>query len=54
VAPAASGCELLCASVPDLRRDIIAPLRQAGHADAAIAELGGPDLRYNDLPPLMA
>lgn len=54
VAPAASGCELLCAYVPDLRRDIIAPLRQAGRADAAIAELGGPDLRYNDLPPLMA
>jgi mannose-6-phosphate isomerase len=32
--------ELLVCYVPDLQADIIAPLRQAGHDDAAIAALG--------------
>lgn len=36
-----SGCALLKAYVPDLLRDVVGPLRQAGVADAAIAGLGG-------------
>lgn len=34
--------ELLDYYVPDLQGDIVAPLQAAGHADAAIAALGGP------------
>lgn len=40
-APQGGGCELLVSAIPDLESEIIAPLRQAGHSDAAIAALGG-------------
>jgi mannose-6-phosphate isomerase len=47
-----SGSEFLISSVPDLEQEIIAPLRQRGIPDAAIAALGGfPD--RNDLVPLL-
>jgi mannose-6-phosphate isomerase len=36
-----SGCALLKAYVPNLPRDVVEPLRQAGVADVAIAGLGG-------------
>jgi mannose-6-phosphate isomerase len=36
-----SGCALLKAYVPNLLRDVVEPLRQAGVADTAIAGLGG-------------
>ena len=40
VSPGAGGAELLVSFVPDLERDIRAPLRAAGHADADIDALG--------------
>jgi mannose-6-phosphate isomerase len=43
---------LLKAYVPDLAADVIAPLRQAGIADADIAALGG-RTRLNDLASLL-
>jgi mannose-6-phosphate isomerase len=36
--------ELIVSFVPDLERDVRAPLRAAGHPDEAIARLFGPDL----------
>lgn len=39
---ASPDAELLVSFVPDLERDIRAPLRAAGHADAAIEALSGP------------
>jgi mannose-6-phosphate isomerase len=47
-----SGSELLLSSVPDLAREVIAPLRQRGIPDAAIAALGGFPER-NDLMRLL-
>jgi mannose-6-phosphate isomerase len=40
VVPTAESADLIVCYVPDLRRDIVDPLRAAGHADEAIAELG--------------
>lgn len=39
---ASPDAELLVSFVPDLARDVRAPLRAAGHSDAAIAALAGP------------
>jgi mannose-6-phosphate isomerase len=38
--PTGEGGDLIVCYVPDLERDVIAPLRAAGHDDAAIAALG--------------
>lgn len=46
-------CALLKAYVPDLRKTVIRPLREAGVADRAIAALGG-RTRLNPLLPLLA
>jgi len=54
VAPLSAACELLCAYVPDLAADVVAPLRAAGYADAQIARLGGAIPKQNDLAPLTA
>ena len=43
VVPGAGGAELLVSFVPDLEQDIRAPLRAAGHSEAAIRALGGPE-----------
>ncbi len=59
--PAAAGyrlaappdCRLLRASVPDLKADIIAPLRARGIPDTEIAQLGGGWPDRNDLLPLL-
>lgn len=40
-APQSKDCELLVSAIPDWDSEIIAPLRQAGHSDAAIAALSG-------------
>jgi mannose-6-phosphate isomerase len=40
-APQRDASELLVSAIPDLQSEIIAPLREAGHGDAAIAALGG-------------
>lgn len=40
-APQDDASELLVSAIPDLQSEIIAPLREAGHGDAAIAALGG-------------
>jgi mannose-6-phosphate isomerase len=45
-------CSLLKAYVPDLVRDVIAPLRASGVADAEIAGLGGTTI-LNPLAPLL-
>lgn len=39
--------------VPDLVDDIVTPLRARGHADGAIAALGGGPIRRNDFLPLL-
>jgi hypothetical protein len=44
---------LLKAYVPDLRANVIRPLREAGIADGVIAALGG-KTRLNPLVPLLA
>jgi len=49
---APEGLTVLACGVPDLEKDIIAPLRAAGHADAEIAGLGG-NLFGNDLLELL-
>ncbi len=49
LAPVAETCVLLKAYVPDLRADVIAPLRAAGYDDTRIRQLGGADLDRNDL-----
>lgn len=46
------GAAMLRSSVPDLAEDVVAPLREAGVPDAAIAGLGGMT-RLNDLTPLL-
>jgi len=43
---------LLRATLPDLKQDVIEPLRAAGYSDAEIAGLGG-ETELNDLVPLM-
>ncbi|MBI5876761.1 MAG: class I mannose-6-phosphate isomerase [Chloroflexi bacterium] len=53
IAPQTDACELLCAYVPDLAADVVAPLRAAGYTDAQIARLGGPIARQNDLLPVI-
>jgi len=52
ITPTAPDCALLKTYVPDLAADVIAPLRAAGVADAAIAALGGRTV-LNDLAPLL-
>jgi mannose-6-phosphate isomerase len=42
-------CQLLRSYIPDLRADVIVPLRAAGHDDASIARLGGEWDETNDL-----
>jgi mannose-6-phosphate isomerase len=39
--PSSAGCALLKAYVPDLAKNVVVPLRQAGIPDSAIAGLGG-------------
>ncbi len=51
--PVNGPCALLKAYVPDLRANVIRPLREAGIADEAIAALGG-RTRLNPLVPLLA
>ena len=50
-AAGSAGTELLLSSVPDLRGEVIVPLRERGIHDAAIAQLGGPT--GNDLLALL-
>jgi len=50
---AAKGLHLLLSSVPDLRAEIIDPLRKLGVADERIAALGG-HAGTNDIQPLLA
>jgi mannose-6-phosphate isomerase len=40
VVPTVSSADLIACYIPDLERDILAPLRAAGHPDEAIHELG--------------
>lgn len=47
-ATGSAGTELLVTSIPDLQREIIGPLRNAGISDKAIGSLGGVS-SYNDL-----
>lgn len=49
LAPTTAPSKLLCAYVPDLRRDVIEPLRRANYRDDEIARLGGPISSHNDL-----
>ena len=48
IAPPQS-CKMLRAFVPDLRADVVAPLRQAGYDAATITRLGGAIAEHNDL-----
>jgi mannose-6-phosphate isomerase len=50
---APEGARFLASSVPELRTEVIEPLRHHGVADSAIALLGG-NPRKNDLLPLLA
>jgi mannose-6-phosphate isomerase len=43
LSPLAQNSEILLSFIPDLASDVIAPLRAAGHSDAAISALGGFD-----------
>jgi mannose-6-phosphate isomerase len=43
----------ICSHVPDLQRDVIAPLQSAGYSNAEIAQLGG-HLRRSDLQKMLA
>jgi mannose-6-phosphate isomerase len=49
IAPAEAACQILRAYVPDLSRDVIAPLTQAGFSLEQIAQLGGTLPNANDL-----
>ncbi|MBI5304239.1 MAG: class I mannose-6-phosphate isomerase [Chloroflexi bacterium] len=49
IAPDDPRCELLAMRVPDLAREVIAPLAQAGFDRAQIARLGGVIPGHNDL-----
>lgn len=49
IAPAEATCQILRAYVPDLSRDVIAPLMQAGFSIEQIVRLGGPLPNANDL-----
>ncbi len=42
-------CKILRAFVPDLRAEVVAPLRQAGYDATTIAWLGGSTAEHNDL-----
>jgi mannose-6-phosphate isomerase len=42
-------CQLLRSYIPDVRADVIMPLRAAGHDDASIAKLGGEWAEANDV-----
>ncbi len=53
LAPMGALTELLRAYVPDLRRDVVEPLKAAGNDEAAIARLGGSVPQHNDLSPLV-
>ncbi|CAG0995332.1 mannose-6-phosphate isomerase [Anaerolineae bacterium] len=52
LAPITTQSKLLCTYVPDLRRDVIEPLRRANYRDDEIARLGGSISSHNDLQPL--
>jgi mannose-6-phosphate isomerase len=52
IAPPKS-CKMLRACVPDLRADVIAPLRRAGYDAATITRLGGAIAEHNDLARLV-
>ena len=53
LAPIMGEFQLLRSYVPDLRADVIAPLRAAGYADAQIAQLGGEWDEANDVKKLL-
>ncbi len=46
-------CKILRAFVPDLKQEIVAPLRKAGYDAATVARLGGSIGEQNDLAPLL-
>ncbi len=54
MAPVGQSCQALIAYVPDLSRDLIHPLLEAGYDRAAIERLGGAIPEQNDLVPLLA
>jgi mannose-6-phosphate isomerase len=45
IAPVGTEADLVACYLPDLQRDIVAPLRAAGHSDEAIRALGQVDLQ---------
>lgn len=53
ITPQTSPCGILRAFVPDLRRDVVIPLRRAGYDVASIERLGGSVPGRNDLSPLL-
>ncbi len=46
-------CKILRAFVPDLKQEIVAPLRKAGYDAATVVRLGGSIDEHNDLAPLL-
>jgi mannose-6-phosphate isomerase len=53
IAPIELPCHLLRAYVPNLRQDVIVPLKRAGYRDKEIADLGGPSPDQNDIRQLL-
>lgn len=53
VTPMRKPCVILRAYVPDIRQDVIEPLRAAGLTNAQIVNLGGPRGPTNDIEPLV-
>ncbi len=49
ITPQSTGFQMLRMYVPDLRADVITPLRHAGYPDDQIASLGGAKSQHNDL-----
>jgi len=49
IVPTQAPCEIFAMQVPDLARDVIAPLERAGFTRAQIAQLGGTMREHNDL-----
>lgn len=54
IVPITTPCQILRAYIPDLRADVIEPLKRAGHSPNTIARLGGASLEHNDLARLLA
>jgi len=54
IVPTTTPCQILRAYIPDLRADVIEPLKLAGHSPSAIARLGGTSPEHNDLARLLA